>query len=108
MSRSSRMPGAIGSDDYTVFSLILIVVGLGILGWAGWKLWHAEISTVALTVAHAEMQIIGLVSDRFSQADIAVQRAHRLCHVTKPRARSVGASGIVRPLRLRSATRSSP
>jgi intracellular multiplication protein IcmP len=70
------MSGAIGSDDYTAFSLILIVVGLVILGWAGWKLWHPEISWVALTVAHAEMQVIGLVSDRFAQADIAVQRAH--------------------------------
>ena len=32
----------------------------------------------------------------------------RLCHVAVPRARSVGASGIVRPLRPPSATRSSP
>src|SRR5271166_5583742 len=31
-----------------------------------------------------------------------------LCHVAGPRARSVGTSGIVRPLRLRSATWSSP
>lgn len=76
MSRSSRASGAIGSDDYTVFSLILIVVGLGILGWASWKLWHAEISMVALSVAHAEMQVIGLFSDRFAQADMAVERAH--------------------------------
>jgi MFS transporter, AAHS family, 4-hydroxybenzoate transporter len=32
----------------------------------------------------------------------------RLCHVVVPRARSVGTSGIVRPLRQRSATWSSP
>ncbi len=31
-----------------------------------------------------------------------------LCHVAVPRARSIGTSGIVRPLRLQSATWSSP
>jgi intracellular multiplication protein IcmP len=75
MARSSRVGGAIGSDDYTVFSLLLIIVGLAILGWAGWKLWHAEISRIALSVAHCEMQAIGLVTDRFGPADEAVQRA---------------------------------
>ena len=75
MARSPRAPGAIGSDDYTGFSLILICVGLAILGWAAWKLWHAEISAGALIVAHREMQAIAWVSDRFSQADIGVQRA---------------------------------
>jgi intracellular multiplication protein IcmP len=75
MARSSRAHGAIGSDDYTAFSLILICVGLAILGWASWRMWHAEISMAALAVAHCEMQAIGLVTDRFAQADIAVQRA---------------------------------
>ncbi len=75
MARSPRAPGAIGSDDYTGFSLILIGVGLAILGWMAGKLWHAEISAGALIVAHREMQAIAWVSDRFSQADIAVQRA---------------------------------
>src|SRR5277367_6170465 len=76
MARSPRAPGAIGSDDYTGFSLILICVGLAILGWTAWKLWHAEISAGALIVAHREMQAIAWVSDRFSQADIGVQRAY--------------------------------
>jgi hypothetical protein len=75
VARSPRAAGAIGSDDYTGFSLILICVGLGILGWAGWKLWHAQISTVALVVAHREMQAIAFFSERFSQADVGVQRA---------------------------------
>ncbi len=75
MARSPRAPGAIGSDDYTGFSLILICVGLAILGWTAWKMWHAEISAGALIVAHREMQAIAWVSDRFSQADIGVQRA---------------------------------
>jgi len=75
MARSPRAPGAIGSDDYTGFSLILICVGLAILGWTAWKLWHVEISAGALIVAHREMQAIAWVSDRFSQADIGVQRA---------------------------------
>jgi intracellular multiplication protein IcmP len=75
MARSPRASGAIGSDDYTGFSLILICVGLAILGWAGWKMWHAEISAGALIVAHREMQAIAWFSDRFSQADIGVQRA---------------------------------
>ncbi len=76
MSRSPRAAGAIGSDDYTGFSLILICVGLGILGWVSWKLRHAQISTVALVVAHREMQAIAFFSRRFSQADIGVQRAN--------------------------------
>jgi intracellular multiplication protein IcmP len=75
MARSPRAPGAIGSDDYTGFSLILICVGLAILGWTAWKLWHAEISAGALLVAHREMQAIAWFSDRFSQADIGVERA---------------------------------
>ena len=75
MASSPRATGAIGSDDYTGFSLILICVGLGIPGWASWKLWHAQISTVALVVAHREMQTIALFSERFSEADIGVQRA---------------------------------
>ena len=76
MARSSRGGGAIGSDDYTGFSLILIVVGLCILGWASWHVWHAQISRIALLVAHSEMEAIGVVTDRFRPADIAVQRAH--------------------------------
>ena len=75
MARSPRAPGAIGSDDYTGFSLILICVGLAILGWTAWKMWHAEISAGALIVAHREMQAIAWFSDRFSQADIGVERA---------------------------------
>jgi intracellular multiplication protein IcmP len=38
-------------------------------------MWHAEISAGALLVAHREMQAIAWVSDRFTQADIGVQRA---------------------------------
>jgi intracellular multiplication protein IcmP len=77
MARSSRGGGGpIGSDDFTGFSLIMIVVGLCILGWASWQLWHAEISRIALTAAHYEMQAIGVVTDRFRPADAAVQRAH--------------------------------
>ena len=72
----ARSPGAIGSDDYTGFSLILIGVGLAILGWAAWQMWHAEISAAALLVAHREMQAIAWVSDRFSQADVQVQRVN--------------------------------
>ena len=75
MARSPRAPGAIGSDDYTGFSLILICVGLAIFGWTAWKVWHGEISAGALLVAHREMQAIAWVSDRFSQADIGVERA---------------------------------
>ena len=75
MARSSR-GGAIGSDDYGGFSLILIVVGLCILVCASWQVWHAEISRIASLVAHYEMEAIGVVTDRFTPADIAVQRIH--------------------------------
>jgi intracellular multiplication protein IcmP len=76
VARSSRAGAAIGSDDYTGFSLILIVVGLCILGCASWHVWHAQISRIALLVAHFEMEAIDVVTDRFRPADIAVQRAH--------------------------------
>src|ERR1700677_822923 len=76
MARPSRGRGPINSDDFTGFSLILIVVGLCILGWAGWQVWHAQISRIALLAAHYEMQAIGVVTDRFQPADIAVQHAH--------------------------------
>ena len=76
MARSSHGRGAIGSDDYAGFSLILILVGLCILGWASWHVWHAQISRIALLAAHYEMEAIGVVTDRFRPADIAVQRAH--------------------------------
>jgi intracellular multiplication protein IcmP len=76
VARSPRSAGSIGSDDYTGFNLILICVGLGILGWAGWKLWHPEISIIALALAHQEMRAIAVFSERFSQADIGVQRAN--------------------------------
>jgi len=76
MARSPRGVGPVSSDDFTGFTLILIVVGVGILGWASWHVWHAEISRIALLLAHWEMQAIGLVTDRFRLADLEVQRAH--------------------------------
>jgi intracellular multiplication protein IcmP len=76
MACSPRSAGAIGSDDYTGFSLILICAGLAILGWAGWKLWHPQISAGALLFAHYEMQAIGWFSDRFTQANVGVRRAN--------------------------------
>jgi intracellular multiplication protein IcmP len=77
MARSSRGGGGpIRSDDFTGFSLIMIVVGLCILGWTSWQVWHAEISRIAFLAAHYEMQAIGVVTDRFRPADLAVQRAH--------------------------------
>jgi intracellular multiplication protein IcmP len=57
-ARPSRAGGAVGVDEYLGFHLILISVGLAILSWAGWKMWHAEISAFALFVAHWEMQVI--------------------------------------------------
>ena len=75
MARSSR-GGAVGGDDYTGFSLILIVVGLCILAWASWQVWHVQMIRIALLVAHYEMQAIGLVTDRFRPADLAIQHAH--------------------------------
>jgi len=74
-ARPSRAGGAVGVDDYLGFHLILISVGLAILSRAGWKMWHAEISAFALFVAHWEMQVIAWFTDRFSLADLAVQRA---------------------------------
>lgn len=76
MAGSPRSSGALGSDDYTVFSLILILVGLSILGWALWQLYHAEISAGAMQAAHWQMQIIHRFTDRFEIADAQVMRAN--------------------------------
>ena len=47
---SSGRHGTLGSDDYLAVMLVMIVIGLGVLGWAAWNMWHGEISRAAMTL----------------------------------------------------------
>jgi intracellular multiplication protein IcmP len=76
MPTDPRAAGAMRSEDYTAISLILILVGLAVLGWLSWRLWHTEISSLALMAAHRELQAIGWVTDRFAVADGQIQRVN--------------------------------
>ena len=62
-------------------------------------------ASVDVAIAHADKTLAG---ERRPAAPTTGERDPRLCHVAVSRARSVGASGIVRPLRPPSATWSSP
>jgi intracellular multiplication protein IcmP len=75
MAQSPRPSGAIRDDGYSGVLLIVISVGLGVLAWGAWMVWHAEISRVALALADCEMQAIGWVSNRFAEADLKVRQA---------------------------------
>lgn len=67
---------AFGSaDDFAVLSLAVIIVGCGFGGWMLWRNAHGAISAAALAVAHRQMQVIALFTDRFALADAQVQAA---------------------------------
>ncbi len=58
--------------DTTVFSLIVIIVGLAALACALWFYHHGEISAVVMEAAHWQMQLIRHFTDRFDIADAQV------------------------------------
>jgi transposase-like protein len=55
-------------------------------------------------LATDKLRSYGAAKSRMGLSALHVQGLRGLCHIAVRRARSVGASGIVRPLRLRSAT----
>lgn len=63
------------ADDFTFLSLAVIIVGCGFGGWMLWRNAHGVISAAALAVAHWQMQVIALFTDRFDGADAQVQAA---------------------------------
>ncbi|MBB4200235.1 hypothetical protein CCR94_02405 [Rhodoblastus sphagnicola] len=68
--------GGGGGGDSTAVLFVVILAGGGVLLWLSWQSYHAEISTVAMWIAHWEMQAIGEISDRFRMADAQVMRAN--------------------------------
>ncbi|WP_294532811.1 hypothetical protein [uncultured Rhodoblastus sp.] len=65
-----------GGESSAIF-LVIIIVGAGFLLWSSWQVYHGEISTIAMWLAHWEMQAIGYLSDRFQLADSQVLKANR-------------------------------
>lgn len=63
--RSSR-PGWSSSDDYTAFSLLVIVVGLGFGVFALWHFQHQWIAWGFAVAADRQAALYGLVTRRFS------------------------------------------
>ena len=68
--------GGAPENDYTGYSLIVIVVGSGILCWATWYFHHREVSQVAMEIAHWQMGVIHEFTDRFDGADAQVLAAN--------------------------------
>jgi intracellular multiplication protein IcmP len=63
------------SDDYTWFSLAIIVCGLVFGGYLLWQFEHAEISAGVMQVQHWQMTLIHQFTDRYDIADREVLAA---------------------------------
>ncbi|ACB97235.1 hypothetical protein Bind_3683 (plasmid) [Beijerinckia indica subsp. indica ATCC 9039] len=55
--------------DYTVFSTIVIVLGLGLGGWMLWQSQHGEISAALMQFYHWQIQHLQGFTHRFDLAD---------------------------------------
>jgi len=56
-------------NDYTVFSLVVIVLGGGLGLWLLWDSHHAEISAGLIQLFHWQIEGLRLFTDRFDLAD---------------------------------------
>jgi len=63
------------SDDYTILSLAVILVGLAFGGWLLWRFEHGEISAAVMRLARWQMRFIHLFTDRYDLADAQVGAA---------------------------------
>ena len=85
------------TDDYTVLSLAVIVLGLGVFGWLGWSSYHAEISAGFVRLAHWHILALQRVTREFDALD-------RRMLAADPARMSIGklwqvAGAVGRPLR---------
>lgn len=56
-------------DDDTLFVLLVLFVGGGLLGWLAWDAWRVEISAAAIDVFRAQIAVLRHWTDRFDLAD---------------------------------------
>jgi intracellular multiplication protein IcmP len=68
-------------DDYTWFSVAVIVSGSAYGGYLLWEFHHAEISAAVMRLQHWQMALIHLFTDRYDLADRQVLAADP-AHVT--------------------------
>jgi intracellular multiplication protein IcmP len=75
--RPGSYRGAFAStDDYTLFSLAAIVIGLGFGGFLLWQFHHGAVCAVAMRLGHWEMAFAGQFTDRFALANSQVLAAN--------------------------------
>ena len=73
--QGSSRPSLPSADDHTLYSLIIIVAGSGVLGWMLWSDYHTEISTGFVQVAHWHIQVIRWFTPAYDQLDAAMLAA---------------------------------
>jgi intracellular multiplication protein IcmP len=76
MRQPSNRAAWASNDDYTVFSLAVILIGLAFGAWMLWHFRHGEISAIAMRAGHSQMRLIRVFTDRFDQADAQVEAAN--------------------------------
>ena len=64
------------NDDQTLFNLIVIAVGAGLLSYLLWTNFHGEISAGVMELRHREMLLLGHLTDRFKAADMQMEHAN--------------------------------
>ena len=64
-----------GGESVGLLFLMIVAVFL-VWIWMAWQVFHAQMSAVALWIAHWEMQGIGLLSHRFELADAQILRVN--------------------------------
>jgi intracellular multiplication protein IcmP len=72
---ASPRPAFASPDDYTLFSLAVIVLGTVFGGWMLWHFHHRAVSEAVMALAHWQMQVIALFTDRYRLADAQIRAA---------------------------------
>ena len=76
MRQPSNRAAWASNDDYTAFSLAVILIGLAFSAWMLWHFRHGEISAIALRAVHWQMRLIQVFTHRFDLADAQVEAAN--------------------------------
>jgi intracellular multiplication protein IcmP len=64
------------SDDFTILSLAVVMIGLGFFGWIGWTNYHAEISGIVAEVAHWQVGLVRHFTPKLDGVDRAIAAAN--------------------------------
>ena len=73
---SSRGSTWASDDDMMIFSIVVIVVGLGLLAYLAWSSYHGEISAVVISWRRWEIGILSRFTDNFAVADRQMEAAN--------------------------------